>query len=379
MRRIIVLQRALIPMIMLFGRRDEPTDAVRDYADRLSEALRRHGVICESSEVRWHEQGWCAALAKLWKQSRAWRGRWVVLHYTALMWSRRGFPMALPLALHILKRRGCRIGVVLHDPNPAPATCWAGRFRAGLQERIARYLSGNACLAFFALPLECLPWLPAQRTQSLFIPIGANIPSWEDLERDGFIRVPNSVPTVGVFGVSTWPAAQQREVETIVHAVRSASAKVGHVQLVVLGRGAKEAESLLRNGFSGSEVRLTVAGVRSALEISTELAGCDVLLFARGALSSRRGSALAGIACGLPVVAYRGDETAFPVTEAGIVFVSQDDLASLGNELAALLLDRDRRLALSARNFAVFRQWFSWDRIAERWIEALGREQLVAR
>jgi len=361
-------------MIMLVGRRDEPTDAVRDYVNCLGEALRRRGIACEKSEVRWDEQGWMVALAKLWKQSRAWRGRWVVLHYTALMWSRRGFPIAIPLMLQILKRRGCRTSVVLHDPTPAAGTHWAGRVRASLQKGIIRHLSNHACCVILPVPLDCIPWLPAKKARSVFIPIGANIPSLDDLAREGYAPVPNSMPTVAVFGVPTWPAAQKREVEAIVHAVRSASTKISELQLLVLGRGAKEAESLLHNGLSGSGVRLRVDGLRSAREISTELARCDILLFARGPLSSRRGSGLAGIACGLPIVAFRGSETAPPLTEAGIVFVPQDDVTSLGDQLSALLLDREMRLSLSAQNRAVFRQWFSWDRIAERWLEALGDE-----
>src|ERR1700719_2026496 len=90
------------PMIMLLGRRDEPTDAVRDYANCLSEALRRQGIVCETSEGSWHERGWLVALANLWRKSRGWRGRWVVLHYTALMWSHRGFPLGVPFVLKIL-------------------------------------------------------------------------------------------------------------------------------------------------------------------------------------------------------------------------------------------------------------------------------------
>ena len=124
-------------------------------------------------------------------------------------------------------------------------------------------------------------------------------------------------------------------------------------------------------------MRLRVDGLRSEREISVSLAGSDVLLFVRGALSSRRGSGLAAMACGLPIVAYQGNETACPLTEAGIAFVRQDDLVSLGNQLSALLLDRERRLDFGARNLAVFRQWFAWDRIAERWIDALGTDRVA--
>jgi glycosyltransferase involved in cell wall biosynthesis len=73
----------------------------------------------------------------------------------------------------------------------------------------------------------------------------------------------------------------------------------------------------------------------------------------------------------VPIVAYQGRETGFPLTEAGILFVPQDDIDSLGNELARVLLDRELRMCLSERNLKVFREWFSWDRIAKRWIEAL--------
>jgi glycosyltransferase involved in cell wall biosynthesis len=43
----------------------------------------------------------------------------------------------------------------------------------------------------------------------------------------------------------------------------------------------------------------------------------------------------------------------------------------LGHELARVLLDRELRLRLKERNLEVFREWFSWDRIAERWLETL--------
>ena len=66
------------------------------------------------------------------------------------------------------------------------------------------------------------------------------------------------------------------------HAVRHACATAGELQLLVLGRGAKEAEPLLRDGLAGSGVRLRVEGLCSEREISVRLAASDVLLFVRG-------------------------------------------------------------------------------------------------
>ena len=362
------------PVMMLLGRRDEPTDAVRDYANCLSEALRARGIGCQSWEVRWHEKGWLLALARLWREGRAWRDRWVILHYTALMWSRRGFPVALPAVLKILKLRRCRTVVVFHDVYAFAGSRRIDRLRVSFQERIMRHLAINALRAIIPVPMEGIPWLPVRKLRTEFIPVGANVPSLDDLARQGVVPVHNAIPTVAVFGIPTWPEAQKREVEAIVQSVRKASERAGEVQLLVLGRGAKEAQPLLRAGLQGSNVRLQVDGLRSSQEISAGLSGCDVLLFARGPLSSRRGSGLAAIACGLPIVAYQGRETGFPLSEAGILFVPQDDTDSLGTELARILLDRQLRLSLRERSLSVFREWFAWERIADRWAKALTAE-----
>ena len=89
-------------------------------------------------------------------------------------------------------------------------------------------------------------------------------------------------------------------------------------------------------------------------------------------LSSRRGSGLAGIACGLPVVAYEGRETGFPLRDAGVLFAPQNDVTALGEQLLRVLCDEELRRALASRSNFVFREWFSWDRIAERFSEVSG-------
>ena len=96
-----------------------------------------------------------------------------------------------------------------------------------------------------------------------------------------------------------------------------------------------------------------------------------VLLFVRGHISSRRGSAIAGIACGLPIVAYAGSETAPPVTDAGVVLVGRENAAELGEALVRILTDQNYRDSLAARSRFAQEQYFDWQVIAARIAEAL--------
>jgi glycosyltransferase involved in cell wall biosynthesis len=118
-------------------------------------------------------------------------------------------------------------------------------------------------------------------------------------------------------------------------------------------------------------VQLEVSGVISAAEVACKLSSSDVLLFVRGPISSRRGSAIAGIACGLPVVAFAGPETAPPITEAGVVLVSPANAQEYAAALTRLLLDQPYQDALAAKSRDAHQKHFSWSEIAARYAEAL--------
>src|SRR5262245_33608794 len=110
-----MLEAGNLSMIALLGRRDEPTDALRDYCARLREGLRLQGAGLETAELLWDRSGWPMTIAKFWKQSKGWEGRWILLQYTALMWSRRGFPAIFLVLLAMLRFRKCRTAIVFHD------------------------------------------------------------------------------------------------------------------------------------------------------------------------------------------------------------------------------------------------------------------------
>ena len=79
--------------IALLGRRDAPTDAIEEYCQYLGAALRAHDFELEFARVAWLADGWPAAMRELERQASTWRGCWVLVQYTALSWSERGFPL----------------------------------------------------------------------------------------------------------------------------------------------------------------------------------------------------------------------------------------------------------------------------------------------
>jgi len=135
------------------------------------------------------------------------------------------------------------------------------------------------------------------------------------------------------------------------------------------------AEAELSKRFRNSAVELHVLGVLSAEDVARSLSDSDVLLFVRGHISTRRGSAIAGIACGLPVVAFEGPETAAPITEAGLGAFFTAEEGRPGGRVGPRSGDEHYRASLAQRSWLAQRQYFSWQAIAARYAEFMRGEK----
>lgn len=363
-------------IVALLGRRDEPTDAIEQYCLHLGEALNAHGFNQELLRVTWKERGWPKTLRNLRQRAAEWQDRWVLLQYTALSWSQRGFPLQVPRVLKVLRAAGSRVAIVFHDALP-----YAGRrpidlLRRTIQQLVMRRALSICDQTILTVPAEKLFWVPSAAKNVAFIPVGANLPL---VSTAGETRIhQDEMPTVAVFGV-TGGSSGSLEAAQIVAAVRLAAAKLGRLRLLVFGRHADLVEANLRSGLRDLAVTLRVAGVLAESDVEGVLRSSDVLLFVRGPISSRRSSAIAGIACGLPVIACAGGETAPPITDAGVVFVPAESKTAAGEALVRVLGDRDYHARLAERSRAAYKKYFSWDAIAARYAAVLrtGRADTV--
>ncbi len=365
-----IVWNAATPIVALLGRRDVPTDALEDYCIWLGNALSTREHRLERVRVPWREQGWFRALRRLWGQSAGWRTRWVLVQYTALGWSQRGFSFGLLGVLAVLRWRSCRVAVVFHDATGFPGGRWIDRVRRASQEWIMRMAYRAAERTIHTVPVDRAEWLPRDPVKASFIPVGANVPAVLHRGRHTVGGEHGAVKRVAVFGV-TVDQRGAREIADIAFAVNQAARKVSRVQLVVFGRGSQEAEAALRRALDGSAVELSVLGLLPAEEISGVLARADVLLCVRGPLSSERGSGIAGIACGLPIVGYTGPLTAPPLTEAGVALVADGAREALTDSLCRLLSVDQLWDTLHQRSVRAYHRYFCWDAIADRFTEAL--------
>ena len=348
--------------IALLGRKDVPTDAVGEYCCYLAAALQSRDIQMEIRRVPWEIHGWPKALRELRLQASQWCNTWVMLQYTALAWSTRGFPQRVLPTLKILKSAGARVGIVFHDVEPYPGTRLIDSIRRFAQVRTMRHALTLVDLAIFTVPPEKLSWLPAVPPHAAFIPVGPNLPIHP---ASPMLSAQNPVPTIGVFSI-TGGESGVRETQIILATVGHAAQKLGKLRLSIFGRHAELRETELREGLRELPVELLVEGVVEPAKAVQKLSLCDVLLFVRGPISSRRSSGIAGIACGLPVIAYLGSETAAPITDAGVVLVSPDHPDDLKHALVRVLSDAAFRAELAALSRDAYRCHFAWPAIATR-------------
>ncbi len=356
--------------IALLGRRDTPVDGVEDYCAFLGRALGARGIELKLARVPWMERGSIGGLRRLAQESASWRGKWVIIQYTALGWSRHGFPFLAGVVLAILRRQGARVAVVFHEPiRQQGGARWIDRLRGRCQDWIIWKLYRGATKSIFADPLDKIAWLPKDRARAVFIPIGANVPeastrSEVSATQDGPVK------TVTVFCL-TEPPKRNIELADIAYAVQTAVAGGSTIRIVFLGRGTDEAREAIAHAFAELPVEVSVLGLLGDDKVSETLARSDAMLCVRGEITPRRGSVIAGIACGVPIIGYAGAAEGTPLAEAGIEFVRYRDRDALGKALSRVLTDPDLHDRLRKRSVDAQRKYFSWEVIATSYFDFL--------
>lgn len=355
--------------IALLGQQQALADGVVDYCTQLERAMAKRDINLKKVWMPWQEKGWARSLQWLWQESKQWQNQWVIVQYTASAWSERALPIPFLLVLRLLKQRRVRLAVMFHEVQGFPGQRLNQRLRRSVQLWVLRNAIPLADKSILNVSLETLNWLPVQDPKVTFIPVGSNIPE-PDLDNLKPNLSQERPKTITVFGMTSVEITSS-EIIDIAHAVKQAAQKVPKLHLVTVGRGSKETEIPLRQALKGVNVEFEALGLLSTEEISQVLAASDVQLHVRGDISTRRTTVIAGMGCGLPIVAYAGRETGHPIPEAGVLLVSEGDRAAVAEALTQVLTDEKLRLQLRQRSLNTYHQYFSWDAIAQRFCQEL--------
>jgi glycosyltransferase involved in cell wall biosynthesis len=200
-----------------------------------------------------------------------------------------------------------------------------------------------------------LPRLGSEARRAVWLPIPSNVPT----------DVPASIvcatrrelgggPWVGHFG--TYGPGIIRDLGP---ALRLVAGGAPHASLLLLGRGATAFAASL-----GLGTRVRAEEGLSPEALATRLAACDLLMqpFPDG-ISTRRTSAMAGLALGVPIVTSDGHLTDSVWRTSGAVSLAPvGSAAELGRLCLQLLQDAEKREALGQRGKALYAERFSLER-----------------
>jgi len=260
-----------------------------------------------------------------------------------------------------------RVAVVFHDPAAYHGLRLVDRVRSNCQRLVMCGAYRIADKSVLPVPLERASWLPRDHPKALFVPVGPNIPAIAGCRAASNGHKPKTIAVFGVTGDGTFG----NEVADIAYVGKAVAGQMGGIRLLMLGRGSKECESRLRQALEGTAVEFRALGVLSAEAVSRVLAEADVSLFVRGPIATNRGSAIASIACGLPLVAYSHPSLPREFSGAGVLAVGIGDRKAMADATVRILTDSELWLELHRRNRRAFETYFSWSAIATQFAAIL--------
>jgi glycosyltransferase involved in cell wall biosynthesis len=334
---------------VLFNDRGKPVDGIRDHTGLLAASLERRTGAPVSVERR--------VSARLPKGSLARDADAVVVQYSPFCYGRWGFAPWLPLRLLRSRlRRHSRPRVVLLVHEPYVPLSGGRALVMGLWQRLQlealRLVSDVVMVSIERWAEDLARRRPPRPVRHM--PVGSNLPDMRHAraEARGELGADADALVVAIFG-RIHPGWQLDHAVTAIHAL----AEAGH-RVVVLSLGA-EAPPL--PGMNGVPVH--APGALPADELARRLAAADLFLapFLDGA-STRRGTLMAALQHGLPVVATDGPLTDDQLrrAELALALAPADDPARFAAAACDLAADPARREAMAREARALYVAEFDW-------------------
>ena len=290
--------------------------------------------------------------------------RRLLVQYTPNAWGYRGANLGFCRWLARRHRAGDRVLTMVHEavydwrPGDKPTRL---ALAAAHRLMIRTVLRGSDRLYCSALALERrLPGLGAAGRPLRWLPVPSTVPTVDDPEGVAAVRrrlAPRGEAIVGTFG--TFGEDLQRDLARALPALlRGRDDRVG----LLIGRNGARVAAALTGADPALAGRVTATGGLPPGDASRHLQACDVLVMPYvDGVSSRRTTAMAALAHGLPTATNLGPNSEPLWAESGAVAAAAaPDPEAVARLAGGLLADPAARAALSAaardlyaRRFAV--------------------------
>ena len=285
--------------------------------------------------------------------------RRLLLQYVPQAFGFRG--MNLPFCAWVASLREAQVWVMFHEVRVQWEPPWRLRraVLAAATRTMAALVATRADRTFVSIPDwdRLLHSMTPRRQRATWSPIPSNLPTEVSPESKTRIRArlhPDpTAPLIGHFGTYG---------SLIAAPLGLAALKLLKTdprrRLLLLGRDS----DMFAREFAGEPAiaaRIVATGELEAPEVAAHLAACDVLVqpYADG-ISTRRTTAMAGLALGVPIATNEGPRTEAVWRESGAVELA--DAADGVAEAAEILLrDRARAAAMGERGQRLYQSRFS--------------------
>jgi glycosyltransferase involved in cell wall biosynthesis len=355
-------------LIVLHGDRAAAIDGIRDHTRELAAALARSGprvAVCPIDTRGRAVRRW----ARSWRRlTRLGPEDAVVIQYSPFCWGRRGFAPGLLAMVAALRARPRRptIALLVHEPF-VPMSSWRWALMGAWQRLQLALLRLAADVVFVSIEpwaRRLAGWLP--KRPSLHLPVGSNFPDARgrrEGERERLGVAPETL-VLACLG-RDHPAFLRGHVVGAVNAV----APLGRpLQVLNLGGEAPALEGV------AAGIAVDTPGFLESEEFAARLAAADIFLLPTvDGASTRRGSLMAALQHGLPVLATEGELTDAVLRRAGAgpVLTAVADEAGFRRAAVRLAGDAEARAAVGAAGRRLYERDFDWSVTARRLLAAL--------
>jgi hypothetical protein len=268
------------------------------------------------------------------------------------------------------RRRALRPWVMFHEV--AFPCAWRQPLRHNLLGAVNRLMAGLVARAAERVFVSTPAWEPLlgrlapRREPPTWLPVPSNVATEADPSAVAAVRgrvspSPGAV-LLGHFG--TFGGAIAAGLAAALPPLLGTSPRRA---ALLVGRGSEQFAARLLAAHPDLAGRVVAAGALEAAAVAAHLSACDLLVqpYPDGA-TGRRGSLMAGLSLGLPVVTTLGRDTEPIWRKLDLAALAPDgDSAALVAEAERLLADPDESRRLGERGRAGYRSYFSIDRTVQ--------------